>query len=109
MTAENSMVERCARAAMADIKRQLDGKPIPDAPDVLNSWSASGQSINMEEVARAVIEAMREPTREMVRLADEQFDWGPSGYDDAPLGPAAPAPVFRSMISAALQTEKGKD
>jgi hypothetical protein len=54
------------------------------------------------KLARAAIEAMREPTQAMADKGGDQFDWGPSGYYDAPQGSAYPEGVWRVMIDAAL-------
>ena len=53
--------------------------------------------------ARAAILAMCEPTDEMVSYADDQFDWGPSGYFDAPQGACDPRRCWQVMIDAALK------
>jgi len=56
--------------------------------------------------ARAVIEAMREPTEAMTAAAWDTLDWGPPM---AVKDEAMPAPVWRCMIDAALDTGEKKD
>lgn len=54
----DSMVEKMARAMAEDMQRQLDAKPIPGDPPG-HSWTASGGVIDMVQVARAGMLAMR--------------------------------------------------
>ena len=67
------MVERVAEAIRESIKAQMDGHPIPGdvAPD---SWTASGGTVDCVLIARAAIEAMREPTEAMLRQAVADAD-----------------------------------
>ena len=95
------MIEKCARAAMADIKRQLDGQPIPGPADPF-SWSApaTGQSIDMEQVAAAVIDALMEPTEAMVEAAIAPYrDKNSAEFTN--IMREAVAGYFRAMLSKA--------
>lgn len=76
MGSTETMLERATRAAMDDMKRQLDGQAIPGVPDVAESWSATGdvQSIDMASVVRAVLDALETPTPGMIE-AGARDDW----------------------------------
>ena len=82
----SEIIERCARAILAVRKAGEESHPqmvqmVPDEQDLMDQA--------MKE-ARAVIEAMRIPTDEMVDAADN--DWGPQLKDN-----------WREMIDAALE------
>jgi hypothetical protein len=79
------IVTRVASAIVASIKVQLDGHPIPGdaAPD---SWT----------LAKAAIEAMREPTDAMLRTCWKLYH---------PWGADAPKPEDRPNNFAAMQEQ----
>lgn len=84
------MVER-VRMTIADALTDQDG------------WMKKSYSReDMTEVARAAIEAMREPTESMIDKATD-FDWGPGISGDET--DASPNRVWQAMIDAALVTE----
>lgn len=56
-----SQVERVARAIANDIKRQFNGHPIPGVPPQIDSWTATGGTLECEEIAQAAIAAMPSP------------------------------------------------
>jgi hypothetical protein len=62
------------------------------------AWS--GSTPHIRGVGR-ILEALREPTEEMVAATD-QFDWGPPGYDDAPGGAASETKVWQAMLDARM-------
>lgn len=70
----SEMIERVAHAVSAEMARQLGASPAPGRVWDPSSWTASGDVVNLESVARAAIEAMREPTDEM--KAHEEVHWG---------------------------------
>lgn len=72
---------------------------------------AADEAAVMARAFRAMVEAAirevevvvpREPTEAMREAAEKHFDWGPSGYDNAPGGAASPEKVWRRMVEAAL-------
>lgn len=62
-------------------------------------------NVDLEGVARAGLEAIRLPAAHVSEPAYDAFDWGPSGYDNAPNGSAAPETVFAYMIDAILKDQ----
>jgi hypothetical protein len=90
-----TMVERAAKAAL-ERRLKLMG--------VDWTWESRHPLDQKEwiEIIRAAIEAMREPTEAMEKVAYEQFDWGPTGYSDAPQGGCYPRGCWSVMIDAAL-------
>lgn len=67
-----TMLERAARALKDEIGKALDAKPLPFAGDTGN-WSAKGdmQTLDLEACVRAVLMAVREPSRtEQVWMMD---------------------------------------
>jgi hypothetical protein len=89
------IVTRVASAIVASIKVQLDGHPIPGdaAPD---SWTATGGTVDGETLAKAAIEAMREPTDAMLRTCWKLYH---------PWGADAPKPEDRPNNFAAMQEQ----
>lgn len=85
-----TMIERVATALKAEIGRQWDAKPLPGPIDGSDDWSATGGTIGLAEMARAAIEAMREPTEGMLD-------------GTAPLAEAQIITIWRAMIDAALE------
>lgn len=66
----SEMIERVARALKDNLARQFDAKPLHgDAAS--GDWHATGGTIELEEMARVAIEAMREPTVPMVKRGVE--------------------------------------
>ena len=87
------MIERVALALKAKIGEAFDATPIPGSPAEWGDWSATGGMLNLEDVARAAIEAMREPTQEMLRAG-----WAAAHDEDA-------GDCWRDMIDAALKED----
>lgn len=85
------MVERVALAIKAEIGRAFDAQPLP-GPVGADDWSATGGVLNLEDVARAAIAAMREPTEAMAFAAQAHGD----------VNEATSAIVWRAMIVEAL-------
>lgn len=94
MTAENSMVERVAESIAKSDGFHLGLIAVP----------RHNREV-FRKRARAAIEAMREPTDEMLRSGAAEFLGFNDEYD--PLMPTL-SEAFQAMISTALQTEKGK-
>lgn len=96
-------VQQVASALKANLAKQFDAKPLlGDASS--GDWHATGGVIDLEEMARAAIEAMRGPTKEMLTegyaaaaTAVEQREGGAS------LGGEAPGDTWSAMIDAALK------
>lgn len=57
----NPLVERAALAVKAEIGRQFEATPAP-GPDPRDDWTANGGTIDLVDVVRVVLEAIREPT-----------------------------------------------
>ena len=77
------MIERVAKAINDTMLQHGDYKP--------------------DELARAAIAAMREPTEEMVAVGYDNFMWGPCGSTSDDLPDANPNDVWIDMIDAALK------
>lgn len=89
------MVETVARAICIEVGGDPDVGAVNARDDVTYQWQT------FEGSARAVIKAMREPTRPMltrgvVTLVDRELD-GPDG-----VGPSDAWAIFTAMIDAAL-------
>lgn len=76
------------------LRRQLTQEGRERFNKVLSSLKANGMAV-------VPVEA----TKKMVDFADEQFDWGPTGYDCAPQGQAFPHAVWSAMLSAYQEGE----
>ena len=77
------MIERVAKAINDTMLQHGDYKP--------------------DELARAAIAAMREPTEEMVAVGYDNFMWGPCGSTSDDLPDANSAEIWQAMIDAALK------
>jgi hypothetical protein len=53
----SELIDRVAKAIKADMARQWEARP-----DKNGDWSCVGQTIDLSQMARAAIKAMREPT-----------------------------------------------
>lgn len=95
----NEMIERVALALKAKIGEAFNAKPIPHSPPEWGAWSATGGSLNLEELARAAIEAMREPTEEMIEAA--YYPAGEPG--DQSVSRSEAEETWHAMIDAALK------
>ncbi len=62
----SEMIERVAMVIKGELGKALNATPLPGDPHDHNDWSATGGSVNLEDIARAAISAMREPTEAMV-------------------------------------------
>jgi len=92
MTAEPTMIERVA-ARMYDWEAEINGLP--------QRWAAVPPRARKEWylMARAVIEAMREPTEEMFKAGDDCGDYDP----DHGWTPADNSTIWRAMIDEAAK------
>lgn len=52
-------LENCAKAATTELKRQMNGHPIPGVPESVDSWTARGdvQCSDFKLIAKAVLDA----------------------------------------------------
>ena len=91
----SEMVERVARAMASKLSEQQLGSDPP--------WHDPEFRQNAIEVARAAIEAMREPTNEMICAADN-LSSEISTADDRISVPASPEMTWPAMIDEALKT-----
>jgi hypothetical protein len=93
MTDSMSMIERVAKA-------------ICERPPSGYSWLTQSPSSKRfyEAIARAAIEAMREPTEAMIALGESYMDFVlPDGFDNTPEGRRAEFKMgFQCAIDAAL-------
>ena len=53
--------EKLARAMRDEIGRQWNAKPIPGVPEIADSWTAEGGTIDLEKVADAALDALMSP------------------------------------------------
>lgn len=87
----DEMIVRVALVLKAEIGKAFAATPLPGSRPEWGDWSATGGSLNLEVLARAAIEAMREPTdRMLVTTAETNFERG------------ILARVYRKMIDAEL-------
>lgn len=101
----SEMVEKVARAIWLDMASRADKESAWDGFD-------ANDRASYISMARAAIEAMREPTKEMVTAGDDEkeacidsgWDSDADGnrYDYTTVNSDLPARVFRAMIAAAL-------
>jgi len=99
-----SPVEKVATAIKAEIGRQFDAQPLPGPPDNSDDWSATGGVMDLELIARAAIEAMREPSEAML---DAAVTDGRSGLRPRATVEDRIKKEYQAMISAALQDDDG--
>jgi hypothetical protein len=90
----DKMVERVARAILADIK-SCDSYVMPHADTGL--MTVDGH-FDIADLARAAITALREPTEAMIRAGRIEIDGDDLGGSDAVARDA-----WRAMIDAALK------
>lgn len=91
--APQGMVERVARAICA--AEELDWN---EQSDPQRSGSGNDDTEAFRHMARAAIEAMREPTEEMAWAG-----WGAARWDVGQEGIEAPANVWTAMLTTALK------
>jgi hypothetical protein len=88
----NEMIERVARKMGAVLLPQQEHYAVGDLNGTVFSY-VDVQELDMADLARAAIEAMREPTDEMLNAAV---------YAESDLTRAGHRSVYRAMINAAL-------
>ena len=95
------MLERVARALSANIKKQWVGTPAPGREFDPESWTATGGTLDLSELARAALEAMKNPTEEMIDVGRRKFWVDPEETDlDDGVKDA-----FNAMIDVALENK----
>jgi hypothetical protein len=102
-----SMVELCARAIYDELVKQDTGY-IGDYSGGYGSVIVVDMSVNIADVARAAIAAMREPTRDMlvsgISAIEDAYDTTTDSYETYTITNAADyaLPGWHAMIDAAL-------
>lgn len=93
----SELVDKVARAIAPDILYFFDGedKRRTARPDFYDACVGATDKVTLEKIARAAIEAMREPTQEMVQARIDAYpgELRVRDYDKE---------VWRTMIGAAL-------
>lgn len=97
---EMTMVERVARAICAADGHDPDGPPIDEYPSAIYPWAV------YRNLAKAAIEAMREPSEEM-KKAGEHAEISDS-YGEYYVSADNAADIFRAMVDAALKEHGGE-
>jgi hypothetical protein len=93
----NEMIARLAHAIAAELGRQDDGQPFLLDGDLRLEY-LDQSDVDFAAVARAALEALREPTEGMADAGWADLDWGPGGSECD----ANPRAAYRAMIDAAL-------
>ena len=96
------MIERVARAIKSEIGEQWDAQPLPGANNP-EDWSATGGTLDLITVARAAIEAMREPTEEMLYAG-----YKGCGVSSEALLVTEFRQGYRAAVNAALNKQGGR-
>jgi hypothetical protein len=95
-------VERVARVLKRKIGEAFAAKPLPGSNPEWGDWSATGGVLDLEELARAVIAAMREPTEAMLSSGEDSLEYTQVCRSLRDMG----AEAWRAMIAAALAEPK---
>jgi hypothetical protein len=98
----SEIIDRVALAMKAEIARQFGAKPLLGDSES-GDWAATGGVLDLSQMARVAIEAMREPTEAMLGAEGVQDTGGKakiSGYLDY----FSAEEIWKAMIDAALKS-----
>ena len=102
--AMTEMIERVARAIHARMKAH-EKEYVDEFNGILKTKTHCDGYFDLNEIARAVIEAMCEPTKSMLKA---DMGLGGYGFTDGECYSADPREVWQAMIGAALDEAEPK-